>query len=160
MIIQSYIKVVKDKKDILNKINSRYFDEEPKTIINEENEIKETLFPTTKINKIISENNNNLNSRANRTQIKSIVFQNTYSSSLSINRNQTITQNTISNYEKKKILADLKTKIKNEFLPEYHNYPQPKILIFSKILELDIINDSSDIENNSWSDEYMNIYQT
>ena len=160
MIIQSYIKVVKDKKDILNKINSRYFDEDPKTIINEENEIKETLFPTTKINKIISENNNNLNSRANRTQIKSIVFQNTYSSSLSINRNQTITQNTISNYEKKKILADLKTKIKNEFLPEYHNYPQPKILIFSKILELDIINDSSDIENNSWSDEYMNIYQT
>ena len=33
-------------------------------------------------------------------------------------------------------------------------------MIFSKILELDIINDSSDIENNSWSDEYMNIYQT
>ena len=162
LVIQKYIKIVKDKNDILNKINRQYFDEDPKAIINENNEINETLFPSTKINKIISESSN-INNKTDRTKKKSNIIQNTCPP-LS-NRNYTISPSTtpypspIPNFEIKKYIEELKTKIKNEYLPEYHNYLHPKILIFSKILEIDKINDSSDIENNSWEEEYMNIYK-
>ena len=159
LVIQKYIKIAKDKNNILDRINRKYFDEDSKIIINEDNEINETLFPSLKINKIISDNSNN-NNKTHRTKINTNIFQNTCPT-LSLNNNYTISPNPTlqPKNEIKKYISELKSKIKNEYLPKYHNHLHPKILIFSKILELDIINDSSDIENNSWSDEYMNIYK-
>ena len=40
LIIQKYIKVIKDKNNTLKNINNNYFGEDPKTIINEEKEIE------------------------------------------------------------------------------------------------------------------------
>ena len=64
-----------------------------------------------------------------------------------------------SNLQKKKYITELKSKIRKEILPEYHNYSQPKITIFAKVLDLDIINDSTDIENKTWSEEFIHIYK-
>ena len=64
-----------------------------------------------------------------------------------------------SDYQKKKYITELKSKIRKEILPQYHNYSQPKITIFAKVLDLDIINDSTDIENKTWSEEFIHIYK-
>ena len=158
LIIQKYIKITKDKNNILKKINDNYFCEDPKALTNEINEIEETIFPSTKFSKLLNnqgpQNNNEINSISNRTQIKSKLFLN--------NNNKIPNLSTISSNTKnpnKKYISEIKSKIKKYYLPEYYNHSHPKITIFAKILELDIINDSSEIENKSWSEEFIQIYK-
>ena len=158
LIIQKYIKITKDKNNILKKINDNYFCEDPKALTNEINEIEETIFPSTKFSKLINnqgpQNNNEINSISNRTQIKSKLFLN--------NNNKIPNLSTISSNTKnpnKKYISEIKSKIKKYYLPEYYNHSHPKITIFAKILELDIINDSSEIENKSWSEEFIQTYK-
>ena len=167
--IQKYVKIIKDKNNTLKTINNNYFNEESTTLINETNEMEEEeLFPSIKLNKLILEskdidNNNN----TNRTKIKSQLFKNNQVLASSVKKNQKIPsissknhgQTIKSNYQKKRYILELKSKIKKDTLPEYHNYSQPKITIFAKILELDIINESSDIENKTWSEEFMKIFK-
>ena len=49
--------------------------------------------------------------------------------------------------------------LKNELIPKYYNYKQATITVFAKILDIDIINDSSEVEDKSWSEEYIHIYK-
>ena len=49
--------------------------------------------------------------------------------------------------------------LKNELIPKYYNYKQATITVFAKILDIDIINDSSEVEDKSWSEEYIRIYK-
>ena len=59
-------------------------------------------------------------------------------------------------------LNELKNKqkiLKNELIPKYINYRQATITVFAKILDLDVINDSTEVEDKSWSEEYMQTYK-
>ena len=49
--------------------------------------------------------------------------------------------------------------LKNEIIPKYINYREPTITIFAKILDIDIINDSSEVEDSFWGEEYMQIFK-
>ena len=156
LVIQKYIRVIKDKNNIIKSINSNYFSEDPKSLINEANEIEEELFPSSKLTKFLSDNNENNNTNNNSSKIKSKLFKSNLTTITSKNSNQGIK---LSNYQKKKYISELKSKIIKEFLPEYRNFSYPKITIFSKILDLDIINDSNEIENRSWSEEFSQIFK-
>ena len=155
LIIQKYIKRSKDKNTIIKTINNEYFCEDPKTLINESNEIEETIFPSLKIKNLNTINNIN-NTNKIKSQIKSRLFQTPNLTTISSNNPSSIST---LNKERNKYIKELKSKIKKDILPEYTPLPQPKISIFSKILDLDIINDSSDIENKNWSDEFMSIFK-
>ena len=52
-----------------------------------------------------------------------------------------------------------KNNLKNELIPKYYNYKQATITVFAKILDIDIINDSNEVEDKSWSEEYIQIYK-
>jgi len=56
-------------------------------------------------------------------------------------------------------MQNKKNILKNELLPKYYNYKQATITIFAKILDIDIINDSNEVEDKSWSEEYIKIYK-
>jgi hypothetical protein len=157
LVIQKYIRITKDKNKTLKTINDKYFNDDPNTLINEANEIEEDLFPSTKLSKFLLETNNNIesnNSNNNTARIQSKLFKNIKGVNPLDNKTPNLTTissktpNQIfksSNYQKKKYISELKSKIKNEYLPEYRNYSKPKITVFAKILDLDIINDSNDI---------------
>ena len=53
-----------------------------------------------------------------------------------------------------------KNNLKNELIPKYYNFKQATITVFAKVLDIDIINDSNEVEDKSWSEEYINIYKT
>ena len=180
LVIQKYIKVITDKKNIIKNINNNYFSEDPNTIINEEKEIENDLFPSTKLNQLLSQNinnNNNNNKDSINNNINDIIkspkskhnLLNNNNQILNTSENKSLYFETISskNYnkiipskiQKNKYISELKSKLKKDFLPKYRNYSQPKITIFAKILDIDIINDSSDIENNSWSEEFIKIFK-
>ena len=62
------------------------------------------------------------------------------------------------NMNYKKYINEMKNKqnlLKNELIPKYFNYRQATITVFAKILDIDIINDSNEIEDKSWSEEYI-----
>ena len=66
------------------------------------------------------------------------------------------------NMNYKKYINEMKNKqnlLKNELIPKYINYRQATITVFAKILDIDIINDSNEIEDKSWSEEYMQVYK-
>ena len=171
LVIQKYIRITKDKNKTLKTINDKYFNDDPNILINEANEIEEDLFPSTKLNKVLLETNNNIesnNSNNNTARIQSKLFKNIKGINPLENKTPNLTTissktpNQIfksSNYQKKKYISELKSKIKNEYLPEYRNYSKPKITVFAKILDLDIINDSNDIENKNWSEEFSQIFK-
>ena len=48
----------------------------------------------------------------------------------------------------------------NIVIPKYYNFKQATITVFAKVLDIDIINDSNEVEDKSWSEEYINIYKT
>jgi alpha-tubulin suppressor-like RCC1 family protein len=56
-------------------------------------------------------------------------------------------------------MKNRKKMLKNEIIPKYINYRQATITVFAKILDIDIINDSNEVEDKSWSEEYMNVYK-
>ena len=56
-------------------------------------------------------------------------------------------------------IQNRKNILKNEIIPKYFNYKQATITIFAKILDIDIINDSNEVEDKSWSEEYMQVYK-
>ena len=56
-------------------------------------------------------------------------------------------------------MQNKKNILKNELLPKYYNYKQATITAFAKILDIDIINDSNEVEDKSWSEEYIKIYK-
>ena len=142
LIIQKHIKIITDKNKILKNINNIYFNEDTNLLINDNKEINEELFPSTKLNKIISElKAKNKEKLMNKTKIL------------------TPRNNNILTSVDKRHIKEIKNKIIKENLPTYYNYPQPKITIFAKILDIDIINDSSDIENKSWAEEFLSIYR-
>ena len=142
LIIQKHIKIITDKNKILKNINNIYFNEDPNLLINDNKEINEELFPSMKLNKIISElKEKNKEKLMNKTKIL------------------TPRNNNILTSVDKRHIKEIKNKIIKENLPTYYNYPQPKITIFAKILGIDIINDSSDIENKSWAEEFLSIYR-
>ena len=52
-----------------------------------------------------------------------------------------------------------KNNLRNELIPKYYNYKQATVTVFAKILDIDIINDSNEVEDKSWSEEYIQIYK-
>ena len=52
-----------------------------------------------------------------------------------------------------------KNNLKNELIQKYCNYGQATITVFAKILDIDLINDSNEVEDKSWSEEYIQIYK-
>ena len=56
-------------------------------------------------------------------------------------------------------MRNQKNLLKKELIPKYYNYSQATITVFSKVLDIDIINDSTEVEDKSWSEEYMHIYK-
>ena len=52
-----------------------------------------------------------------------------------------------------------KNNLKNELIPKYYNHRQATITVFAKILDIDIINDSNEVEDKTWSEEYIKIYK-
>ena len=57
-------------------------------------------------------------------------------------------------------LQNKKNNLKYELIPKYYNFKQATITVFAKVLDIDIINDSNEVEDKSWSEEYINIYKT
>ncbi len=124
-------------------------------------------------------NNNNKTFNNNNT-INNKSINNTFSSTTNNkkgNLNNTFiinsmphVENYLNGYSKKKqnninynqYINEMKNKkniLKNELIPKYINYSQATITVFAKILDIDIINDSNEVEDKSWSEEYMNIYK-
>ena len=119
--------------------NSTYYD---KTLTN-----KTDINTTGYSNRGYFKNNFTNNIQKNETYLNAYVYPKKGKQN-NLNYNQYINEMT----NKKNIL-------KNELIPSYYNYKQATITVFAKILDIDIINDSNEIEHKSWSEEYMKIYK-
>ena len=158
LIIQKYINTILNKKEIFDKINLVYFPENtrnmekqnenmtkiffPHKLENSNNDLKEfhikkknQLYINTDLNNIINPlKTNNLTSRNERS------LNYTLKNITSI-KNQ-ITKNLNNNFQ----------------LPTLNSY-NPKIKIFAKIIDIDIISDNSENSEYNWSEEFDKIYK-
>ena len=104
-------------------------------------------------------NNNTINAKKgqmNNTFLKnSMPYVENYLNGYSKNKKNNVNYNQYINEMKIR-----KKMLKNEIIPKYINYRQATITVFAKILDIDIINDSNEVEDKSWSEEYMNVYKT
>ena len=163
IIIQSYIKRYIEKNKVFKKINKTFFKEdiEFKKINDEKTELN--VFPTilekTILKKLVKEEekqdidfflkeiNNEikpiLNTKLYNTKNKNRSMVNLTSKEILNSKNKTI--------ENKEII--------NKILPEYDEYNLPKIRIFSRILSIDYIIDSSEIYEKNWGKQFNKVYQ-
>ena len=71
-------------------------------------------------------------------------------------------KNTNNNINYNQYLNEIQNKkniIRKENIPRYFNYKQATITVFAKILDIDLITDSNEVEDKSWGEEYMQVYK-
>ena len=62
-------------------------------------------------------------------------------------------------YEFKKYLEFFKENIGSDLIPFNYQFKLPIITIFAKILDIDVITESSENSDRSWSEEFIKIYK-
>ena len=218
LVIQKYVNIKLNQKQVIKKINQDFFKGEPQTLLMTENkDATDALFPcaletqrdeednpanykdnsflrTTNpnesheldksdeknLNLSTNDNNRNYLKNLNNSERTNKIYLDTSSSKkpnniMNYNNNKryikrNLLQNSIpniSNYlngtgyikDYRCNNANKNNFLKMELIPRYFNYKRPTITIFAKILDMDIINDSNEVEDKSWSEEYMNIYK-
>ena len=127
-------------------------------------------IPKNKITKYINNNNNNILDKSQKNNINAIGNKGYYKKNIPkkiiIENDNYLNayakksrQNNINFNQYLNEMQNKKNILKNELLPKYYNYKQATITVFAKILDIDIINDSNEVEDKSWSEEYIKIYK-
>ena len=154
IIIQQYINVKLNKKEIFDKINSKYFLENSlNNIENENKNILKNIFPN-----YTSQNNSN-NKIKNKLLINSNIKKEFELIPVKIltSRNQN-KLNLLKNSIQKTLNNTFNEIKKNPNLPEF-NYYFPIIKIFAKILDIDILTNNYEYTDYDWSEEFDKIYK-
>ena len=151
LIIQSYLKRYSEKNSIFNNINQMYFKKDIERKQINDDIIAENIFPSILENKIIKKleeekNKENNNSISSRTNIN-------YNDN---NLSKTLNNDITSNSKKQNIEME---NIINKLLPEFDEYNLTKIKIFTRILSIDNIIDSSELYEKNWGEEFKKIYK-
>ena len=154
MIIQKYINVKLNRKEIFDKINSKYFLENSINNIEKENKnILKNIFPNYN-----SQNNSNNKIKKNLLINSNIKDEfNLIPAKILTSRNQNnsyILKNSI----QKSINNTFNVLNTNTLLPEFTNY-FPIIKIFAKILDIDILSNNYEYSDYDWSEEFDKIYK-
>jgi alpha-tubulin suppressor-like RCC1 family protein len=127
-------------------------------------------IPKNKLTKYINNNNNNILDKSQKNNINAIGNKGYYKKNIPkkiiIENDNYLNayakksrQNNINFNQYLNEMQNKKNILKNELLPKYYNYKQATITVFAKILDIDIINDSNEVEDKSWSEEYIKIYK-